>query len=68
MTITFVGGRTNALIQTVIRGIIGIGFIVAGIITSIIGKEITFLVIFGIIGIIALLNSWYWWRRAQKFS
>ncbi|MCK5607221.1 hypothetical protein KAR91_35385 [Candidatus Pacearchaeota archaeon] len=63
----YLGGRTNAIIQTFIRGTIGIGFIIAGIVMAITQRETLYLVIFGLIGIIALLNSWWWYRRSKRF-
>ena len=65
--IRFVGGRTTGLVNTVIRGVLGIGFIIAGIVAAIIQKEFLLFVILGAIGIVALLNAWWWYRRAQKF-
>lgn len=63
----YLGGRKMAIMQTFIRGILGIVLILVGIIMAIIQMQILFLVIFGLIGIIVLLNSWWWWRRAKQF-
>jgi len=64
--IKYVGGKTTALLNTFIKGILGIILIIVGIIISIAQKQVLFLIILGIIGLVALFNAWYWWRRYQK--
>jgi len=68
MRLEYLGGRTNALVQTAIRLVLAIGLIIAGIVMGIIQKSSSFFIIFGVIGLIALLNTWWWYRRAQRLA
>ncbi len=46
-----------------IKAFLGIVLIIFGIIYSIIERKILYLLLPGILGLIALLNSWWWYRR-----
>jgi len=66
MTVKFIGGRTFFLIKAWSMLIVGVLLISGGLISAIIyGKLMLFL---SVLGIIALLNSWYWFRRHKSLS
>jgi len=68
MGLSFVGfGKTHFKINGIVRIVIGIIILLGGIVISIVKGEILFLVLGVAIGVIAMLNGWYYLRRAEKF-
>ena len=66
MEISFVGGRTHKLIRAISTGIVGIILILAGLISALIYG--VFMLALCFIGLLALLNAWYWYRRANNID
>ena len=59
-------GKKYFLINSYIRGIIGLILIILGIISAIIYGKM--MLIMSLVGVIALLNAWYMWRRSHSPS
>jgi len=62
----FIGGRKYFLVNGYIRLILGIIFILIGIVVGIMQKSMIYFGIFGVIGIVAVLGGWYMLRRGYN--